>query len=215
MYGLNIKFMEMNFVTKNNNQFSVEGHSKGLLDIFVQVEANGETITNNNKVDYKFHYQKKSKERTTLISFQDQQVVKNIAVPPRSIAKNIIPIQKEDLMNVVDPLSSIYYLLFNQKNNLSCNKQIKVFDGSEVYSLSLSLLETKSKRIHSSKLSYQGSLSSCRLSYKTISGHEKKDEKKLNKMYVDIYFGKTNKDYIPYYLTNKSGLVTLKMFLRN
>ena len=42
----------MNFVKKNNN-FSVEGHSKGLLDIFVQVEANGETITNNDKVDYK------------------------------------------------------------------------------------------------------------------------------------------------------------------
>jgi len=196
--------MEMNFVKKNNN-FSVEGHSKGLLDIFVQVEANGETITSNDKVDYKFHYQKKS----------NQQVVKNIAVPPRSVAKNIIPIKKEDLTNVVDPLSSIDYLLFNQKNNLSCNKQIKVFDGSEVYLLSLSLLETKSKKIQSSKLSYQGSLSSCRLSYKTISGHEKKDEKKLNKMYVDIYFGKTNKDYIPYYLTNKSGLVTLKMFLRN
>ena len=104
--------MEMNFVKKNNNNFSVEGHSKGLLDIFVQVEANGETITNNDKVDYKFHYQKKSKERTTLISFQNQQVVKNIAVPPRSVAKNIIPIKKEDLVNVVDPLSSVDYLLW-------------------------------------------------------------------------------------------------------
>lgn len=139
-------------------------------------------------------------------------MVKNIAVPKRKIKTEIVPVKEQDLENTVDPLAAIYSLIFNQKNNLNCNKKQKVFDGANVYFLILSQIDKNDYTIDSSKLVYNGPMQKCKLSYQTVSGHEIKDEKKLNKMYVDIFYGKKKEMFLPYFLTTKST-ITIEMFL--
>jgi len=51
------------------------------------------------------------------------------------------------------------------------------------------------------------------LQYQTIAGHKAKDEKKFNKSYVDIFYGKQGAVYLPYFLRTKSK-ISLKMFLK-
>jgi len=207
--------MEINFFRDNKNTILVESRSTGLLDIFVKAQGEGSLIKEKNKTIYTFQYKKKKKERKSIIIFNKGKVIKNIAKPPRILKTNIIPISKDDLVDVRDPLSAVYDLFFNHYGNLNCNQKIKIFDGSEVFFLQLSLIKNNPKQIKSTKLIYKGSMVKCRLNYRVISGHLKKKEKKLNKMYVDIYFGRSNNNYIPYFLTNKTKLVTLKMFLKN
>lgn len=207
--------MEITFSIGKKNKIKVISRSTGLLDKFVKVQGEGSYIEDGNKKIYTFQYKKKKKGRKSIIIFNNKRVVKNIAKPPRSKKKNIIYISEEDLFDVKDPLSAVYDLFFNHYDNLNCNQNIKIFDGSEVFFLKLSLLKKNPKKIKSSKLIYKGPLTTCRLNYQTISGHQKKKEQDLNRMYVDIYFGKYNNNYIPYFLTNRRKLVTLKMFLKN
>ena len=124
-----------------------------------------------------------------------------------------MPVAKKDLENVVDPLTAIQQLIFEQSNKLNCNKQQKVFDGSDVFYLQLSQPDKDNYVINSSKLIYKEPMQKCRLTYKTVSGHEIEDQEKSNKRYVDIFYGKQNKIFFPYFLTTKST-VTLEMFLK-
>ena len=117
------------------------------------------------------------------------------------------------LINIVDPLTAVQKLIFDQNKKLNCNKQKKVFDGANVFYLKLSQVDVDSYIIDSSKLIYQKPMQKCKLTYQTISGHELEDEAKLNKMYVDIFYGEKNKMFYPYFLSTKSK-ITLEMFLK-
>ncbi len=212
VYGLNIRFMKVQFSTQSNNTIATEIESQSLLAFFSYFKGVGITKNTKDQFTYNFSYDKIKKKRSTTIVFKNNKVTENFSVPAKEIKKNIVPVQKQDLENVVDPLTAIQLLVFNQKNNLNCNKQQKVFDGTNVFYLKLSQENSDGYVIDSSKLSYQGSLQKCKLSYVIVSGHEVEDEKKLNKMYVDIFFGKQNKMFLPYFLTTKSK-ITLEMFL--
>ena len=213
IYGLNLKFMEIQFSNSNNKELETRIKSKGLLNFFVSFKGNGLTKSNTKQTSYQFQYKKKKKARSTTIVFEDKKVVKNISQPARKKKTNIIPIQSYHLENVADPLTAINQLLFEQKNKLNCNQTIKVFDGSDVFYLILSKQSNKNYNFKSSKINFKKPLTKCKLQYQTIAGHKIKDEKKYNKSYVDIFYGKQNSVYLPYFLRTKSK-ISLKMFLK-
>ena len=213
IYGLNLKFMEIQFSNSPHQELATKIKSKGLLNFFVSFKGNGSTKAHAKQTSYQFQYQKKKKARATTIVFKDRKVIKNISQPARKKQTNIIPIQSHHLQNIVDPLTAINQLLFNQKSKLNCNQRTKVFDGSDVFYLILSKQSNKDHIVNSSKITFKKPLRKCRLQYQTIAGHKAKDEKKFNKSYVDIFYGKQDAVYLPYFLRTKSK-ISLKMFLK-
>ena len=205
--------MEIQFSNSPHQELTTKIKSKGLLNFFVSFKGNGSTKVNTEQASYQFQYQKKKKERLTTIIFKDRKMIKNVSQPARKKQINIIPIQPRHLQNVVDPLTAINQLLFNQKNKLNCNQRTKVFDGSDVFYLILSMQSNKDYVVKSSKITFKKPLRKCRLQYQTIAGHKAKDEKKFNKSYVDIFYGKQDTVYLPYFLKTKSK-ISLKMFLK-
>jgi hypothetical protein len=213
VYGLNIRFMKIKFSNIANETLTTDIQSKSLLSYFYNFKGTGIVEQKNGEAIYKFSYQKKEKKRTTTVVLKNQTVINNFSNPPRKEKKNIVPVTKEDLTNIVDPLTAVQQLIFDQNKKLNCNKQKKVFDGANVFYLKLSQVDVDSYIIDSSKLIYQKPMQKCKLTYQTISGHELEDETKLNKMYVDIFYGEKNKMFYPYFLSTKSK-ITLEMFLK-
>ena len=213
VYGLNFRFMEIKFSLNSESKITTNIMSKGLLNFFVSFKGSGSTEINKETTSYKFNYKKKKKGRATTIIFKDQKVIQNYSQPPRKNKANLVPIQKHHLKNVLDPLTAINDILFSQKNELTCTKNIKVFDGSDVFYLILSQRNTKDYEVNSSKIAFKQPLKKCRLGYQTVAGHEIEDEKDYNKKYVDIFYGKKNGIYLPYLLKTKSK-ITIKMFLK-
>ena len=213
VYGLNIRFMEIKFSNTKNEKLTTDIESKSLLSYFYDFKGSGIVEQKPNQAIYEFSYQKKEKSRTTTVVLKDQAVINNFSNPPRKEKKDIVPVTKEDLKNVVDPLTAVQQLIFDQNKKLNCNKQKKVFDGANVFYLKLSQVDTDPYIIDSPKLIYQEPMQKCKLTYQTISGHELEDEAKANKMYVDIFYGEKNKMFYPYFLTTKSK-ITVEMFLK-
>jgi hypothetical protein len=212
VYGLNFPFMKVQFSYSELNKVITKLESKGLLGFFSYFKGEGSSENLSDQFIYNFSYDKKKTKRLRTIVFKAGKVVKNIAIPKRKIKTKIVSVKEQDLEDSVDPLSAIRSLIFNQSNILNCNKKQKVFDGQNVYFLILSQKDKNDYVIDSSKLVYPGSMQKCKLSYKAVSGHEIEDEKKLNKMYVDIFYGKQNEMFLPYFLTTKSK-ITIEMFL--
>mgnify|MGYP000359607294 CR=1 FL=1 len=205
--------MEIQFSSSPHQELATKIKSKGLLNFFVSFKGDGLTKNNTKETSYQFQYQKKKKARSTTVVFEDKKVIKNISQPARKKQTNIIPIQSYHLLDVVDPLTAINQLLFNQKNKLNCNQKIKVFDGSDVFYLILSKQNNKDYVFKSSKIIFKKPLKKCKIQYQTIAGHKVKDEIKFNKSYVDIFYGKQSTVYLPYFLKTKSK-ISLKMFLK-
>jgi len=205
--------MEIQFSSSSHQKLAARIKSKGLLNFFVSFKGNGSTKINTEQTYYQFQYQKKQKARSTTIVFKDKKVVENTSQPPRKKQTNIVPIHSHHLQGVVDPLTAINQLIFKQNNKLNCNKKIKVFDGSDVFYLILSKQNNKNHIIKSSKITTKKLLRKCKLQYQTIAGHKVKDEKKFNKSYVDIFYGKQGTVYLPYLLMTQSK-ISLKMFLK-
>jgi hypothetical protein len=213
IYGLNLKFMEIQFSNSPHQELATKIKSKGLLNFFVSFRGNGSTKANTEQTSYQFQYQKKKKARSTTIIFKDKKVIKNVSRPARKKQTNIIPIQSYHLQDVMDPLTALNQLLFNQTNKLNCNQKIKVFDGSDVFYLILSRQKNNDQIFNSSKITFKKLLRKCKMQYQTIAGHKAKDEKKFNKSYVDIFYGKHDMVYLPYFLRTKAK-ISLKMFLK-
>ena len=116
------------------------------------------------------------------------------------------------MLNTLDPLSAVELILFDNVLNSKCQKKQKIFDGDDVYLVSLTKNKINYPFIKYKNQNYKISFS-CRLNYKAISGHKFKREKRLNSLYLDIYFAKISNDIIPVYFETKAKLLPLKMYL--
>jgi len=83
IYGLNLKFMEIQFSNSPHQELTTKIKSKGLLNFFVSFKGNGSTKVNTEQASYQFQYQKKKKERLTTIIFKDRKMIKNVSQPAR------------------------------------------------------------------------------------------------------------------------------------
>ena len=211
VYGLNLNFLNIKYNINDNKLYSVI-NSKGLAGYFVKSQSIIQTTIDkeNNSVSYYFNSLKKNKEKT----YYYKKINNKIDVDKIKLNKgeNFKKIIRSDLLNTLDPLSAVELILFDNVLNSKCEKKQKIFDGDDIYLVSLTKNRINYPLIKYKNQNYKISFS-CRLNYKAISGHKFKREKRLNSLYLDIYFAKISNDIIPVYFETKSKLVPLKMYL--
>ncbi len=211
VYGLNLNFLNIKLNFNDNKLYSII-NSKGLAGYFIKSKSIIQTTLDkdNNSLSYYFNSLRRNEEKTyhykkvnNIIDFDKIKLNKG---------ENFKKIIKTDLLNTLDPLTAIKLILFDNTLNSKCKNKTKIFDGDDVYLVSLTKNKINYPFIKYKKQNYKISFS-CRLNYKAISGHKFKREKKLNSLSIDTYFSKISNDIIPVYFETKAKLVPLKMYL--
>ncbi len=211
VYGLNLNFLNIKFNISDNKFYSVI-NSKGLVGYFIKSQSVVQTTLDkeNNNLSYYFNSLRKNEEKT----YHYKKINNIIDVDKIKLNKgeNYKKINRDDLSNTLDPLTAIEIILFDNSLNSKCENKQKIFDGDDVYLVSLTKNKINYPFIKYENQNYKISFS-CRLNYKAISGHKLNREKKLNSLYLDIYFSKISGDIIPVYFETKAKLIPLKMYL--
>ena len=211
VYGLNLNFLNIKYNINDNKLYSII-NSKGLAGYFIKSQSIIQTTIDkeNNSLSYYFNSLKKDQKKT----YHYKKINNAIDLDKIKLNKgeNFKKIIRSDLLNTLDPLSAVELILFDNFLNSKCEKKQKIFDGDDVYLVSLTKNKINYPSIKYKNQNYKISFS-CRLNYKAISGHKFKREKKLNSLYLDIYFAKISNDIIPVYFETKAKLLPLKMYL--
>jgi hypothetical protein len=124
---------------------------------------------------YSFGYKTAERRETISIEFTNNNV-KQVAVnPPHREPAGRIPVTRNHMRNVVDPLSAIV-LLTNVGSNKSgtevCTRKLPIFDGKARYDLQLSYKKTQSV---TTGHGYSGPAYICKVKFQPISGHRRGD----------------------------------------
>ena len=211
VYGLNLNFLNIKLNIGDNKLYSII-NSKGLVGYFIKSQSIIQSTLDkeNNSLSYYFNSQRKNEEKT----YHYKKINNIIDIDKIKLNKgeNFKKINKVDLLNTIDPLSAVELILFNNDLNSKCENNTKIYDGDDVYLVSLTKNNTNYPSIEYKNQEYKISFS-CKLNYKAIAGHKLKREKKLNSLYIDIYFSKISNDIIPVYFETKTKLIPLKMYL--
>jgi len=211
VYGLNLNFLNLELNINDNKLYSII-NSKGLAGYFIKSQSVIQTTLDkeSNSVSYYFNSSRKNEEK--IYQYKKINNIINLDKIILDKGENFKKILRSDLLNTFDPLSAVGLILFNNDLNSKCENRKKIFDGDDVYLVFLTKNEIKYPFIKYKNKKYKISFS-CRLNYKAISGHKFKREKKLNSLYMDIYFSKISNDIIPVYFETKAKLILLKMYL--
>jgi len=211
VYGLNFNFMNLKFNISEKKLYSII-NSKGLVGYFISFKNIIQT-TNHKEQDilnYYFNLQKKNKEKIYYFKKINNQVVLSNVKFNKGKAYKVI--NSSDLIDITDPLTAVYKILFSNNLNSNCNTKQNIYDGDDVYQVFL----TKSnltKTFITFKNKKHSIIFTCKINYKAIAGHKFAREKNLNSMYLDVYFAKVKNDIIPVYFETKTKFITLKMYL--
>ena len=218
-YNLNVMDIIFNIDDEINNKITFSAESVGIVGFFSKVFAKSEVkFSNNNKNNwsYQYRYDKPSsnKYRENKINFSKEKIISFQTDPPRSedLSKKV-PYKKEDYFGAIDPIFAVKKLFLIDKNNLDCNKKIKVFDGNIFYYL---VMKKENSQIDFDSVfsNYKGKLQKCILTYQPISGHIPGDPNTPEQFIVDLYFGIVGDNYFPIYATTKGKKgIRLKMYL--
>jgi len=89
--------------------------------------------------DYRFRYKQKAllgkkKRRSLNIAFNGSSVKDVTFVPPDGPSKKDIPVTKDQLMNVLDPLSGVMALSLGNIGK-PCDQRLPIFDGKQRFDL--------------------------------------------------------------------------------
>ncbi len=130
--------------------------------------------------NYLFEYSSNKKKEKLKLEFQDNVVSAIIANPPYQLANDQVPISRDDLTSVFDPMSALIHLtsLTSKKitqnmssGEIACAVNLPVFDGKERYNLVFSHKKTVRMQRTTEK-GYSGPAYICRVNYIPISGHK-------------------------------------------
>lgn len=201
--------MEVKINIKKNKIYSLI-NSKGLIGYFVNFENIIQTSFDDNLTHYYFNLKKKNKEKIYEFKKSNQQIESKKLKLDKGKGYQII--KKEDLMDVVDPLSATRDLLFSNNKTFKCNNKRKVYDGDDIYQIKLVPLKSNQRILKNLNQKYK-IIKACKLEYLAIAGHKIKREKKLNSYFVNVYFSEQGKFAVPVYFESKSNLIDIKMYL--
>ena len=155
---------------------------------------------------YRFGYATAEKRETIDVEFSENNV-KQVAInPPHREAGPRIPVTRNHMRNVVDPLSAIIMLTNVGAGNKSgtevCNRRLPIFDGKARYDLQLSYKKTKNvETTHG----YNGPAYICKVKFRPIAGHKRGDEEAnyaAKNEGIEVWMIPLSKAdlYVPYYV---------------
>lgn len=202
----------------NNNQYNINASAKisllaGLIFEWRGITSSSGRVVNKGPApsNYSFGYRTSDKSEKVDVKFADN-AVREIAVnPPQRPSSGRVPITRQHMQNVVDPLSAL--LLFsnfgrNQSGEQVCNHTLPIFDGKQRYDLQLSYKRTKTVSANGDDgegRGYRGPAYVCKIKFVPISGHKTGDEEndyaaQSDGMEVWMVPVARSGLYIPYYI---------------
>lgn len=205
------------FRTKlDDRRYTISGtlSSAGLADILSSTSGRTEVsgMIESDKLvatDYSVSYQTGKKKRAIDVAFDNGNVTSATLTPQRKKPpKNWVPVTKEDMRGVVDPLSGLIF----PAGAKVCPKTLPVFDGESRMDLKLSAKGTKPFKTEG----FSGDVIVCGIQFVPKSGYRKGREdvdylRKLDSM--EIWFAKSDtvQVYAPVYvrIPTKYGPVTV------
>jgi len=204
--GVHIKIGEINsyLVTSDsdyNLKFDLE--TEKLINLVTTIKGNGKikgTIKDSILYPefYQYKYTKKNKEKNTQILFNNSNVLSTSTIPKFDINK-LTPINKNMLIDVIDPITAIIYIS-NYELNKGCTNNYKIFDGKRRYNLT-----------YTNKFKKDGYII-CRLTREKIAGFKVSNDK--NDVFkpaqiIDAYYKKINDTYILKKIITKNNFSNL------
>jgi hypothetical protein len=126
--------------------------------------------------------------------------------PPQREAGGRIPVTRNHMRNVVDPLAAIVMLTNVGSANKSgmevCTRRLPIFDGKARYDLQLSYKKTKTVN---TAYGYNGPAYICKIKFRPLAGHKRGDEEAnfaANNEGIEIWMVPLGKAdlYVPYYV---------------
>jgi hypothetical protein len=135
---------------------------------------------------YAFNYSDGGKNSERLRITFGNGAVQQVSIVPKRRIPGLIPVRREQLVGVIDPMSGAFLTARspNPNGDLSvCNQMLPVFDGRSRFDL---VLKPK-KRVmvqNRSRSSYSGPAAVCRVKFVPISGYRPDEPVRGTDMYV-------------------------------
>jgi hypothetical protein len=114
-------------------------------------------------------YEGDGKEEERRISFDDGDVSDVTIIPRKRPSTRRVPVTKEQLVDVIDPLSAAF--LHTQAGNSVCNDTLPVFDGRLRFDLVLTPKRVESLPAKAPK-GLSGSVAVCEVKFVPVGGHK-------------------------------------------
>ena len=187
-------------IKTSNNKIELNSRSKtaGFLDVFYEYvgELNTSSIRENNIWVPQTFLAKgvfNNKPRSSLLRWKINNLTsyKNI---PIIDSKKFHPIDKENLKNVLDPITAFLNVIEKISSENKCDSSLKIFDGRRRYNLKIKTLENSFIENDRPK-SFKGDVLICGLKITPLGGHRLKTKwKPTEDKFTDfkLFFGKTN-----------------------
>ena len=123
---------------------------------------------------YAFDFSGTSKSGAIRMAFQGQTVKSLASSPPEEPKPDAVPLRREHLKGVIDPLSAVMMLSRGENGN-PCAHRLPVFDGKQRFDLVLSL--RGHERISGKGAGSQAGVAYvCQVRYVPIAGHRQNDQ---------------------------------------
>ncbi len=164
------------YETRGEGQFSVLG---GLLYAWRGSTSSKGKVTDGGPepATYAFNYDGGDGSQRLHVTFDNGAVTRVSTEPPNQPSPHVVPVTKEQLQGVLDPVTAVF--LYARSDNPNgdlkvCDHTVPVFDGEQRFDL---VLEPKrTVRLHkNASNAYSGFAAVCRVKFSPISGYRTDD----------------------------------------
>lgn len=154
---------------------------------------------------YSFGYHSNNKHETVDVKFSNNNVDEIAVDPPQKPSASRVPITRNHMRNVVDPLSAVM-MLTNIGSHKSadevCTRRLPIFDGKARYDIKLTYKATKTV---TTTQGYKGPAYVCKVKLLPIAGHKRGDDESnfaAQNEGIEIWMIPLVKAdlYVPYYI---------------
>jgi Protein of unknown function (DUF3108) len=161
---------------RGEGQFSVMG---GLLYSWRGTTASKSKVTGvgPEPAIYALSYNAGDKSRQLRVTFDNGDVTQVSVAPINKPSPHVVPITKEQLEGVLDPVTAIFLYAHSDNPNGDlkvCDHTVPVFDGEQRFDLVLNPKRTVKLQKDASK-GYSGFAAVCRVRFNPISGYQRDD----------------------------------------
>jgi hypothetical protein len=225
-YAINFDGMNIGSFTMRaklvGNQYRLKATMNISLLAGIIFEWKGSTLSSgrvvNNKPtpkNYSFGYRTSNKSEKIRVKFAGNAVREVAVSPPQRPSSRRVPITRQHMRNVVDPLSAVLLITHSDRAKSGrgvCNRILPIFDGKQRYDLRFSYKRTKIVSVGN----HRRSAYICRVKFIPISGHklgsrENQYATQTNGMEVWMIPVAQPGTYVPYYIRVPTpvGVVTM------
>jgi hypothetical protein len=165
------------YKTRGEGQFSVMG---GLLYAWHGSTSSTGKVTDDGSPEpatYVFDYNDGDVSQRLHVTFDNGDVTRVSTEPPNQPSSHVVPVTKEQLQGVLDPVTAMFLYARSKNPNGDlkvCDHTVPVFDGVQRYDLVLKPKRTVRLQKNAST-AYSGFAAVCRVKFKPISGYRTDD----------------------------------------